>query len=171
MTLWLFHDLISSCGILGRVLDSWNKLTTFVLRNVLLFVGCFGINDHLCYFKSMQVSFDNTLRAPGKYKACLFINAYSTTCEASCDSALIIHKILQNKPVFMINDEAFYGKMKSFTLQILHRKKVEKQEEAIEWILSEAKQTIYHSICIIIETNLFSLRFPVGLSLQWLGIV
>lgn len=137
MTLWLFRDLISLRGILGRVLDSWNKLATFILRYVVLSVGCFSVNDHLCYFESMQVSFDSTLRASGKFKGCLFINAYSTTCEASCDSALIIHKILQNKPVFMINDEAFYGKMKSFTLQILHRKKVKKQEEAIEWILAE----------------------------------
>lgn len=50
---------------------------------------------------------------------------HSNTREESCESALIIHKILQNKPAFMVNDESFYSKMKSFTLQILHRKKVE----------------------------------------------
>lgn len=45
------------------------------------------------------------------------------TREEAYESALIVHKILQNKPVFMLNDEIFYNKMKSFTLQILHRKK------------------------------------------------
>lgn len=44
------------------------------------------------------------------------------TRDEAYDSALIVHKILQNKPVFMLNDEIFYNKMKSFTLQILHRK-------------------------------------------------
>ncbi|KAL7040815.1 hypothetical protein ACKWTF_000530 [Chironomus riparius] len=48
----------------------------------------------------------------------------SNTREESCESALIIHKILQNKPAFMLNDEIFYNKMKSFTLQILNRKKI-----------------------------------------------
>jgi hypothetical protein len=49
---------------------------------------------------------------------------HSNAREESCESALIIHKILQNKPAFMVNDESFYSKIKSFTLQILHRKKV-----------------------------------------------
>lgn len=44
------------------------------------------------------------------------------TREEAYESALIVHKILQNKPVFMLNDEIYYNKMKSFTLQILHRK-------------------------------------------------
>ena len=48
----------------------------------------------------------------------------SNTREESCEGALIIHKIMQNKPQFMLNDDAFYNKMKSFTLQILNRKKV-----------------------------------------------
>lgn len=39
-------------------------------------------------------------------------------------SALIIHKILQMKPAFMLNDEVYYNKMKSFTLQVLHRKNI-----------------------------------------------
>lgn len=48
----------------------------------------------------------------------------SNTRDESCEGALIIHKILQNKPAFMLNEETFYNKMKSFTLQILNRKKV-----------------------------------------------
>lgn len=39
-------------------------------------------------------------------------------------SALIIHKMLQMKPAFMLNDEVYYSKMKSFTLQVLHRKRL-----------------------------------------------
>lgn len=80
---------------------------------------------------------------------------HSNTREESCESALIIHKILQNKPAFMVNDESFYSKMKSFTLQILHRKKVKSSS-------LRPLQTIYHSICqciiLKIEMNLFS--FP-----------
>ncbi|KAJ6649967.1 Gustatory and pheromone receptor 33a, partial [Pseudolycoriella hygida] len=56
----------------------------------------------------------------------LIIYTILTICtkarEAAYESALIVHKILQNKPVFMLNDEIYYNKMKSFTLQILHRK-------------------------------------------------
>lgn len=58
---------------------------------------------------------------------------HSNTREESSESALIIHKILQNKPAFMVNDESFYSKMKSFTLQILHLKKV-KSVSVIETI-------------------------------------
>ncbi|XP_059615286.1 gustatory and pheromone receptor 33a [Phlebotomus argentipes] len=42
--------------------------------------------------------------------------------ETANAAALVVHKILQNKPAFMLNDEIYYNKMKSFTLQILHRK-------------------------------------------------
>lgn len=42
--------------------------------------------------------------------------------EEANESALIVHKILQNKPAFMLTDEIYYSKMKSFTLQVLHRK-------------------------------------------------
>lgn len=54
----------------------------------------------------------------------IYINLrYCTAArEEAAESALIIHKILQNKPAFMLNDEIFYSKMKSFTLQVLHRK-------------------------------------------------
>lgn len=53
-----------------------------------------------------------------------FLTISSNTREESCESALIIHKILQNKPAFMLNDEIYYSKMKSFTLQILQRKNI-----------------------------------------------
>ncbi|GAB0094274.1 hypothetical protein DMENIID0001_095470 [Sergentomyia squamirostris] len=46
----------------------------------------------------------------------------TNTKETANAAALVVHKILQNKPAFMLNDEIYYNKMKSFTLQILHRK-------------------------------------------------
>ncbi|XP_055704517.1 gustatory and pheromone receptor 33a-like [Phlebotomus papatasi] len=46
----------------------------------------------------------------------------TNTRETANAAALVVHKILQNKPAFMLNDEIYYNKMKSFTLQILHRK-------------------------------------------------
>lgn len=50
------------------------------------------------------------------------LSACTAAREEANESALIIHKILQNKPAFMLNDEVYYNKMKSFTLQVLHRK-------------------------------------------------
>lgn len=52
----------------------------------------------------------------------LFLCTY--TRDAANKSALTIHKILQMKPAFMLNDEIYYNKMKSFTLQVLHRKNI-----------------------------------------------
>lgn len=50
------------------------------------------------------------------------LSACTAAREEANESALIVHKILQNKPAFMLNDEVYYNKMKSFTLQVLHRK-------------------------------------------------
>ncbi|XP_033150645.1 gustatory and pheromone receptor 33a [Drosophila busckii] len=35
-------------------------------------------------------------------------------------SAMIVHEIMQKKPAFMLSNDLFYNKMKSFTLQFLH---------------------------------------------------
>lgn len=48
----------------------------------------------------------------------------SNTITSMKRSALIVHKLLQMKPAFMLNDETYYNKMKSFTLQVLHRKNI-----------------------------------------------
>jgi 7tm Chemosensory receptor len=60
--------------------------------------------------------------------SCLIVYTVLTICkttrEEAHESALIIHVVLQNKPLFMLNDEIYYNKMKSFTLQILHRKNI-----------------------------------------------
>lgn len=44
------------------------------------------------------------------------------TRDEARESAFIAHKILQRKPLFMWDDDIYYNKMKSFTLQLLHRK-------------------------------------------------
>lgn len=33
---------------------------------------------------------------------------------------MIVHEIMQKKPAFMLSNDLFYNKMKSFTLQFLH---------------------------------------------------
>ncbi|EDX04788.1 gustatory and pheromone receptor 33a [Drosophila simulans] len=38
----------------------------------------------------------------------------------SKQSAMIVHEIMQKKPAFMLTNDLFYNKMKSFTLQFLH---------------------------------------------------
>lgn len=79
-----------------------------------------GINTKLLLFATSYVLWGVALSAI----IYTVLRACSNSREESCESALIIHKILQNKPAFMINDDSYHGKMKSFTLQILHRKKV-----------------------------------------------
>lgn len=54
----------------------------------------------------------------------IMLNICTRTRDQANKSALIIHKILQMKPSFMLNDETYYNKMKSFTLQILHKKNI-----------------------------------------------
>lgn len=44
--------------------------------------------------------------------------------ENAYKSAIIVHRILQRKPIFMLNDDTYFNKMKSFTLQTLHRKNI-----------------------------------------------
>lgn len=61
----------------------------------------------------------------GIMNACLIyalLSICNTTRNEACESALIVHKILQQKPAFMGSDDMYYNKIKSFTLQILHRK-------------------------------------------------
>lgn len=38
----------------------------------------------------------------------------------SKQSAMIVHEIMQKKPAFMLGNDVYYNKMKSFTLQFLH---------------------------------------------------
>lgn len=42
---------------------------------------------------------------------------------AAYETPLIVHKIMQRKPLFMLHDDTYYNKMKAFTIQVLHRKK------------------------------------------------
>lgn len=42
---------------------------------------------------------------------------------AAYETPLIVHKIMQKKPSFMQHNDTYYNKMKSFTIQVLHRKR------------------------------------------------
>lgn len=42
---------------------------------------------------------------------------------AAYETPLIVHKIMQKKPLFMQHNDTYYNKMKSFTIQVLHRKR------------------------------------------------
>ncbi|CAO1305137.1 unnamed protein product [Diamesa serratosioi] len=79
-----------------------------------------GINPQLFFFATSYILWGVLMSAI----IYLVLRNCSNTREESCESALIIHKILQNKPAFMLNDEIYYSKMKSFTLQILQRKNI-----------------------------------------------
>ena len=87
----------------------------------------------------------------------------------SCESALIIHKILQNKPAFMLNDEIYYSKMKSFTLQILHRKNVFYFHGLGLFILDYTFIfSVRFDICYPTYSNKFNLRWYRLQPLTWL---
>lgn len=47
-------------------------------------------------------------------RLCCNANNYSK------QSAMIVHEIMQKKPAFMLGNDIYYNKMKSFTLQFLH---------------------------------------------------
>lgn len=42
---------------------------------------------------------------------------------AAYETPLIVHKIMQKKPFFMLHDDSYHNKMKAFSVQVLHRKK------------------------------------------------
>lgn len=105
--------------LVGYLLALGKKYTTYSNRFVIFDLECDDRSDNLYYsyymYKGQSWSF--FFNSIGDYRVTLF-----QAREAAYESALIVHKILQNKPVFMLNDEIYYNKMKSFTLQILHRK-------------------------------------------------
>lgn len=52
----------------------------------------------------------------------LLLSVCTLTRNEAYRSAMIVHKILQKKPIFVSNNEIYYNKLKAFTLKILHRK-------------------------------------------------
>lgn len=52
----------------------------------------------------------------------LLLSVCTATRNEAYRSAMIVHKILQKKPIFVSNNEIYYNKLKAFTLKILHRK-------------------------------------------------
>lgn len=46
----------------------------------------------------------------------------TTTLECAHESGRIVHKILQQKPAFMMTNDIYYSKMKAFNQQLLHRR-------------------------------------------------
>ncbi|XP_055295136.1 gustatory and pheromone receptor 33a-like [Sitodiplosis mosellana] len=60
-----------------------------------------------------------------QYNAIIFVLLYvcELTRDAAYDTSMIVHKILQKKPSFLLHSDIYYNKMKSFSLHVLHRKK------------------------------------------------
>lgn len=52
----------------------------------------------------------------------ILLRVCETTRDIAYETPLIVHKIAQRKPLFMLRYEIYYNKMKSFTLHVLHRK-------------------------------------------------
>lgn len=59
------------------------------------------------------------------YNGIIFVllHVCEVTRESAYDTSMIVHKIIQKKPSFMLHSDIYYNKMKSFSLHVLHRKK------------------------------------------------
>lgn len=59
-----------------------------------------------------------------QYNAIIFmlLHVCEAAREAAYETPIIIHKIIQKKPLFLLHSDIYYNKMKSFTLNVLHRK-------------------------------------------------
>lgn len=53
----------------------------------------------------------------------LLLHACEYTRNMAYDTSLCVHKIIQKRPIFMLESDIFYSKMKAFSLQMLHRKR------------------------------------------------
>lgn len=53
----------------------------------------------------------------------VLLHVCELTRECAYESSMIVHKILQKKPLFLIQSNIYYNKMKAFSLHVLHRKK------------------------------------------------
>lgn len=130
------HDIFRVHDMLSDVAEEINDAFTFQLVTC---ITCIFILLIFSLFFETKVVF---WAWGGAIKLVLFSSSYllwgiistmvvylslivcTTTRDSATKSALIIHKILQMKPAFMLNDEVYYNKMKSFTLQVLHRKNI-----------------------------------------------
>lgn len=155
--------LKKSQQFLGDFLTKRAEHSTHALRHLLHPLVALGGCDNLHYPHGMQVrnvwinfqvlpaahSSETHVREMSPCFPLSYLNftLFSNTRDEAWESALIIHKILQNKPVFMLHDETFYGKMKSFTLQILHRKKVSWRSR---WVNNSQ---IPSSFCVIVARS------------------
>lgn len=95
-------------------------------------LGMFGI-----FFVIKEVFYDFSDESNLTHMACSYvlwsaqyggvILILLRVCEQARRSAfetpLIVHKIVQRKPLFIEHNDIYYNKMKSFTLHSLHRKK------------------------------------------------
>lgn len=124
------HDRI--CDLLEVINNSYSFQMVSAITSIFVFLifGLFfqtkvvfwawGVAPKVVLISSSYLSW-------GMISACcvyLLLFMCTLTRDTATESALIIHKILQMKPAFMLNDEIYYSKMKSFTLQVLHRKNI-----------------------------------------------
>lgn len=52
----------------------------------------------------------------------ILLHTCELTRETAFDTAMIVHKILQKKPQFVLHSDVYYNKMKSFSLHLLHQR-------------------------------------------------
>ncbi|XP_075150946.1 gustatory receptor 33a [Haematobia irritans] len=86
----------------------------FLLTKVFLIVG--GKSRLLDYVILLFLAWGLTTMAV----AYMVLRLCSTANSFSKQSAMIVHEIMQKKPAFMLGNDLYYNKMKSFTLQFLH---------------------------------------------------
>lgn len=121
-----------------RLLDISERINDFYSTNAVIFVTVsfialmFGIvfvtKEIFYHFKgennmSIMAASYIVWSIPNISLIFLLLHTCETTRNMAYDTSLCVHKIIQKRPIFMVESDIFYSKMKAFSLQLLHRKR------------------------------------------------
>lgn len=127
--LFQLHDrLVEACEMANKCFSK----QTVVYVTISFILGMFGI-----FFVIKEIFYDFSNESNLTHMACSYVlwsSQYGCVivillrvCEEArrlaSETPLIVHKIVQRKPLFMLRHDIYYNKMKAFTLHSLHRKK------------------------------------------------
>lgn len=121
-----------------QLMDISERINDFYSANVVVFItvsfiaAMFGIvfvtKEIFYHFKGennmslMAVSYI-VWAIPSLTLIILLLHACENTRNVAYNASLCVHRLMQKRPIFLLESDIFYNKMKAFSLQMLHRKK------------------------------------------------
>lgn len=127
--LFELHDRLMDMSEATNQCYSTNAIVFVTISFIYAMFGIFFETKELFYnFKkeeNLWMMATSYILWAAQYNAIIFILLHlcEVTRDAAYDSSMIVHKILQKKPSFLLQSNIYYNKMKSFSLHVLHRKK------------------------------------------------